>query len=397
MKFSHYLTYTAADFSTDPFFLEWRWFQTEETCLFWTSFLAQHPEKSEEVLLAVKIVEMLVEGNEVSFSPQDKESAVKKLTSRVYIHKKRKKITVYSLSTVVVFFLFFLLTYKNTGVINSESDKKKFADISEKEVQLIFSAGGKVSFKEDIQIKYDTTGNIVVQNELGEMLEKHESDETHIALNRLIVPKGKRSSLLLADGSKIWVNSGTTVEFPSVFENRDERKIKIEGEIYIEVEKDTQRPFLISTPDFEVAVLGTKFNISAYPEDPVQHVTVAEGMVSVVSEAKKQRNVVAQNQQLQIIDKMQSGVTHVDVYNFTSWKDGILRFESEPLKNILTRLSRYYDINLAYGDDIESIRCSGKLYLFDEWKMVLDNITKVSPVAYSENEDEIIFRYNAIK
>ena len=94
---------------------------------------------------------------------------------------------------------------------------------------------------------------------------------------------------------------------------------------------------------------------------------------------------------------MQSGVTHVDVYNFTSWKDGILRFESEPLKNILTRLSRYYDINLAYGDDIESIRCSGKLYLFDEWKMVLDNITKVSPVAYSENEDEIIFRYNAIK
>lgn len=325
MKFSHYLTYTAADFSTDPFFLEWRWFQTEETCLFWTSFLAQHPEKSEEVLLAVKIVEMLVEGNEVSFSPQDKESAVKKLTSRVYIHKKRKKITVYSLSTVVVFFLFFLLTYKNTGVINSESDKKNFADISEKEVQLIFSAGGKVSFKEDIQIKYDTTGNIVVQNELGEMLEKHESDETHIALNRLIVPKGKRSSLLLADGSKIWVNSGTTVEFPSVFENRDERKIKIEGEIYIEVEKDTQRPFLISTPDFEVAVLGTKFNISAYPEDPVQHVTVAEGMVSVVSEAKKQRNVVAQNQQLQIIDKMQSGVTHVDVYNFTSWKDGILR------------------------------------------------------------------------
>ena len=397
MKFSHYITYTAADFSTDPFFLEWRWFQTEETCLFWTSFLAQHPEKSEEILLAVKIVEIMVEDNEVSFSPQDKETAIKKLTSRVYQHKKRKKIAVYSLSTVVVFFSFFLLTYKNAGVIHSESGKKKFADISEKEVQLIFSTGGKVSFKEDIQVKYDTTGNIVVQNELGEMLENHKSDETNLALNRLIVPKGKRSSLLLADGSKIWVNSGTTVEFPSVFENRKERKIKIEGEIYIEVEKDTQRPFLISTPDFEVSVLGTKFNISAYPEDSVQHVTVSEGMVSVVSGKENQKNLITKNQQLRITEMRQTKVNNVDVSLYTSWIDGILKFESEPLKNILTRLARYYDLNLECGDDIASIRCSGKLYLFDEWKMVLDNITKVSPVAYSENQDEIIFRYDAIK
>lgn len=395
MKFRQYLTYTAIDFSTDPFFLEWRWFQTEETSLFWTEFLSEYPEKSEEISLAIKIVASVIHDNDISFSKQDKERAVKKLTGKVDRYKKRKKITIYTLSTVVILTSLLFLPFRNTKHV-SEINEKIFVEIPKKEVQLILSTGDKTFFKEDIQVKYDTAGNIVVQNEAGEMLEKHESDETSIALNRLIVPKGKRSSLLLADGSRIWINSGTEVEFPSAFAEVGERKIRVEGEIYIEVEKDIQRPFLVVTPNFEVTVLGTKFNVSAYSEDPVHHVTVAEGLVSIVSGEKKQKKFVAENQQLSI-DKRQATIHEVDVYNYTSWKDGILRFESEPLGNILTRLSRYYDIDLEHGNDIEAIRCSGKLFLFDEWQMVFDNITKVSPVGYSVKNNTIIFSYNSQK
>lgn len=390
MKFCQYITYSATDFSTDPFFLEWQWFGTMEASLFWSEFLSEYPEKSEEILLAIKIVKSALYDNENSFPKQDKEKAVNKLTSKVDRYKKRKRISIYSISMVAVMALLFFFPFRNTQHL-FEADGETFVEIPEKEVQLILSTGNKAFFHEDIQVKYDTEGNMLVQNEAGEMLEKHERDETSKVLNRLIVPKGKRSSLQLADGSRVWINSGSKVEFPSDFTEADNRKILVEGEIYIEVEKDLQRPFLVITPHFEVTVLGTKFNVFAYSADSLQHVTVVEGLVSIVSGDKKQENFLAQNQQLKI-EKSRETINEVDVYHYISWKDGILRFESEPLENILTRLSRYYDIYLEYGRGIESIRCSGKLFLFDDPKIVFDNIAKVSPVEYSVIDNMILFK-----
>jgi hypothetical protein len=391
MKFNHYLTYTAIDFSTDPYFLEWRWFQTEETNCFWNEFLFEYPNKSEEVSFAIKIVESVIDNNVVEFSKEEKENAIYRLTLKIQRYKRRKILTIYTLSTVVVLTSLVFFLFKNTTYI-SVTDEVTIVDIPERDIQLILPTGDRTFFKEDIQLKYDETGNIIVQNEAGDMLDELESNNTHIDLNKLVVPKGKRSSLLLADGSIIWINSGTTVEFPSTFRGMDKRKIKVDGEIYIEVEKDTLRPFLVETPRFDVSVLGTKFNVMAYSEDQVQHVTVAEGLVSVYAENENQKEFVGINQQLSM-SKNETTLKEVDVYNYISWKDGVLRFESEPLRNILERLSRYYDIQLNYESDIETIRCSGKLYLFDEWQLVFDNITKVTPVKYSIKNNEVTFKY----
>ena len=391
MKFNHYLTYTAIDFSTDPYFLEWRWFQTKETNCFWNEFLFEYPNKSEEVSFAIKIVESVIDNNVVEFSKEEKENAIYRLTLKIQRYKRRKILTIYTLSTVVVLTSLVFFLFKNTTYI-SVTDEVTIVDIPERDIQLILPTGDRTFFKEDIQLKYDETGNIIVQNEAGDMLDELESNNTHIDLNKLVVPKGKRSSLLLADGSIIWINSGTTVEFPSTFRGMDKRKIKVDGEIYIEVEKDTLRPFLVETPRFDVSVLGTKFNVMAYSEDQVQHVTVAEGLVSVYAENENQKEFVGINQQLSM-SKNETTLKEVDVYNYISWKDGVLRFESEPLRNILERLSRYYDIQLNYESDIETIRCSGKLYLFDEWQLVFDNITKVTPVKYSIKNNEVTFKY----
>ena len=391
MKFNHYLTYTAIDFSTEPYFLEWRWFQTEETNCFWNEFLFEYPNKSEEVSFAIKIVESVIDNNVVEFSKEEKENAIYRLTLKIQRYKRRKILTIYTLSTVVVLTSLVFFLFKNTTYI-SVTDEVTIVDIPERDIQLILPTGDRTFFKEDIQLKYDETGNIIVQNEAGDMLDELESNNTHIDLNKLVVPKGKRSSLLLADGSIIWINSGTTVEFPSTFRGMDKRKIKVDGEIYIEVEKDTLRPFLVETPRFDVSVLGTKFNVMAYSEDQVQHVTVAEGLVSVYAENENQKEFVGINQQLSM-SKNETTLKEVDVYNYISWKDGVLRFESEPLRNILERLSRYYDIQLNYESDIETIRCSGKLYLFDEWQLVFDNITKVTPVKYSIKKNEVTFKY----
>lgn len=390
MNYIQFLHHTAIDFSTDPLFIEWRWLQTDESCQFWEGFLAEYPDKADDILLAIEIVESFKENNnDFLFSEPEKGYAVKRLTEKVYRYKRRRKRAIYSISTFVLLVSLFFLPFKPTRQIKPV-DQVPVIVRENKEVQLILSSGEKSIFKEDIQIKYDSIGNIVVESESGKMLEKHEKVDVPAKINRLIVPKGKRSSLLLADGSRIWVNSGTTVEFPSSF-SQNERRISIDGEIYIEVEKDPQKPFYVSTQDFDVVVLGTAFNVTAYSEDAMQHITVAEGSVSVFTEEAETGSVITRNQQLRVLNGKGAEISNVDVYNYISWREGILRFESEPLQQILTRLSCYYDINLLFGEDIQSIRCSGKLYLFDEWQIVLDNITNVSPVAYRVQDNQVEF------
>lgn len=393
MNYTQFTHYTAVDFSTDPLFIEWRWLQTDESCQFWEGFLAEYPDMKEAVLLAIEIVESFRENhNELLFSDREKGEAVLRLTERVYRYKRRRKRAIYGISTLVLLVSLFFLPFTPTRQL--EPVEQLPVIVSEnKEVELILSSGEKSNFQEEIQITYDSIGNIIVENESGKMLEKHEKVDLPAKMNRLIVPKGKRSSLLLADGSRIWVNSGTTVEFPSTF-SHNERRIIIDGEIYIEVEKDARKPFHVTTADFDVVVLGTAFNVAAYSEDALQHITVAEGSVSVFTEQAVTGSVITPNQQLRIRKDRSMDISNVDVTNYTSWREGILRFESEPLQQILTRLSRYYDLDLLMGADIQSVRCSGKLYLFDDWQVVLENITKVSPVAYKIQNNQVVFYHS---
>jgi len=212
MNYIQFANYTAVDFSTDPLFIEWRWLQTDESCQFWDGFLAEYPDKKDDILLAIEIVASIKENNDdFLFSELEKRNAVKRLTEKVHRYKRRRKRAIYSISTFVLFVSLFFLPFKQT----KQSDQVDHSPVivrDEKEVQLILSSGEKSLFKEDIQIKYDSTGNIVIESESGKMLEKYENEDIAEKINRLIVPKGKRSSLLLADGSRIWVNSGTTVE-----------------------------------------------------------------------------------------------------------------------------------------------------------------------------------------
>ena len=131
-----------------------------------------------------------------------------------------------------------------------------------KEVELKYSKEGKIETKAGKQIQTeDLKGN-------------SEAEE----MNQLVVPRGKRSSVELADGSKLWLNSGSRAIYPVVFSKKN-REIFIEGEGYLEVSHDASRPFYVVTDAVKVKVLGTKFNISAYKEDNQVSVVLVEGSV----------------------------------------------------------------------------------------------------------------------
>lgn len=232
-----------------------------------------------------------------------------------------------------------------------------------------------ISFNSDVTMKNSPDEELVVKKIEAEGIEKN-IDET--VMNTLVVPKGRRSSLLLADGSKIWINSGSVLRFPSRFEG-DDRTIEAEGEIYIEVVK-SGKPFHVKTASFTVNVLGTKFNLSAYGDEQAQSVVLVEG--SVMVDTKEEENIQLTPNHKLTLQPDKHEINEVDVLDYISWKDGVLIFKGETMENILMRLSRYYNVQIECAPGIAQRTSSGKLVLFDNIEQVMETFSMLYNVHY---------------
>ena len=259
--------------------------------------------------------------------------------------------------------------------------------IDPKDIQLVLASNKTITVVNDADISYDKQGEIVV-NTADEQIKTSKDMAEKIALNTLIVPKGKRSSLTLADGTKIWINSGSTLKFPTEFKTK-EREIWVEGEIYIEVKKDETKPFHVNTPHMQIEVTGTRFNVTAYNEDKEQSVVLVEGGVNVNVANEK---VSLSPDHLLSVTGDKISTKRINVYDYISWKDGLLQFTSEPLSHILTRLSRYYDTPITCDEQVKDLKCNGKLVLFDNVEDVLKTIYNTIPINYSINEGQIFIQ-----
>ena len=248
-----------------------------------------------------------------------------------------------------------------------------------------------IAFDENTEVIIDEQGSLTVSgnNQKALFASKVQSPEkeTEIKMNKLVVPWGKRSSLVLADGSKIWINSGSTLEFPSVF-SISERLIRVDGEIYIEVTKNESKPFIVNTGKFDVTVTGTTFNVSAYNDDEVHNVVLVEGSVNV--HAANNTTITLEPNDCFSLSNGNVEKQKVDVYDYISWKDGIYRFAGESLENILKRLSRYYDVSFVCDDNVKSMQLRGKLALMEDFTSVLDNIEVIVPIKYEIENDKIL-------
>lgn len=214
-------------------------------------------------------------------------------------------------------------------------------------------------------------------------------------VNRLIVPYGKRSTLELSDGTKVWMNSGTELEFPSEFKGNT-REIHLKGEIYIEVAPMKDKPFYVRTFDFGVQVFGTRFNVSAYPGKAEKTVVLAEGKVEVDMPGKGKSELLPE--EMLRIDDSGMQKQKADVEKYISWKDGILIFHKTPVSDVLQKIGRYYNVSFDdFSDDLLSVKtCTGKLYLSDNLDEVLMSVAVLSETFYYK-ENGIIYIRNKPK
>lgn len=168
--------------------------------------------------------------------------------------------------------------------------------------------------------------------------------------NTLSVPAGGQFRVVLADGTKVWLNAMSSLRYPDMF-GEGVRRVELTGEAYFEVSASAAQPFLVKVNDMELTVLGTSFNVTAYPEEPMVNTTLLTGKVVV-----KHHNVsLPLKQGYQAVLDRRTGQltsTQVDTNEAIAWKNGKFLFNGTPMKEIMRQLSRWYNIEVAYAGEV---------------------------------------------
>jgi transmembrane sensor len=217
---------------------------------------------------------------------------------------------------------------------------------------------------------------------------EHQYSET---LQTITTPYGAKTKITLPDGSLVWLNSGSTLSYPTRFNER--RPVTLVGEAYFKVEKNG-KPFIVSTDYGEVEVKGTSFNVKAYTDDNSFETTLEEGVVDFKVKGSEKRVTLKPGEQ---VVKTTKGFTlkQVKTKYFTSWRDGKLLFNREPFPDFIKKLERWYNVKIEYSDsELDKLWYSGTIEM-ESISEVMVMISKVTGATYHYNSKTHVFTIKA--
>ncbi len=259
---------------------------------------------------------------------------------------------------------------------------------------LILSNGEQMILDQPDRTMVREKGNVTIMNKPGEVLtyDPDNAGPDEMVMNHLLVPAGARYQVQLSDGTIVWLNSVSQMEYPVAF-GEHERKVYLRGEAYLEVKKDPQRPFIIETNGYTVRVLGTAFNISTYVDDDFIETTLVEGVVGVTGRDGRKTEINA-GQSLKIIHEDQTTVLReVDTRFYTSWKDGVLHFNKVTLEELTTKLERWYDVEIEYHNpEARKLIYSGAMENSRKLEFLLELIEQTADVNFDIEDNQVVVK-----
>lgn len=208
-----------------------------------------------------------------------------------------------------------------------------------------------------------------------------------LVYNELEVPVAGECSLVLDDGTQVWVNADSRLKYPVQFVG-EERKVFLEGEAYFIVAKDSL-PFVVSTSRGDIRVLGTTFNVKSYDEEVAMQATLVEGKVLVAQGQKEME--LAPGEQGTVTDAGIMAKQAVDVDEFVGWRKGIYVFKKQPLEDIMRDLSRWYGVSVFFQNEgLKQVSFTGNLKRYDNINEFLDVLQRTGDVKYRINNNTVI-------
>lgn len=387
--------HTTKDYIDDPSFLKWIFRPDDSTEQDWENYMESHPDEKPGILSLKEELGLLKLKNE------DLSDREKKLLIETVLKKKERgrshpvsrvlRPSFFRYAAIAVIFLALgnLLTY----LFRNETEKpENYAGLTyllpADKPALLLADGQEIDLEKNSTVEYTGDHTVVVDGRTfavspGKLLDQ--------AYDQVVTPRGYRCKMILSDRSVIHLNAGSNLIYPPVF-NGDEREVILSGEAFFEVSRNRHSPFIVQTHSVDVAVFGTKFDVSAYAEDPVIRTVLVEGEVAVKrndmpSPAQpimmKPEQMVTYNRQTHDFE-----TSRVDPQFFTLWKDGMLKFEEEELSLVIRKLERFYNMTVIFRDREKGhIRISGKLDLNENKYQVFEYLKTLTGMQFNELND----------
>ncbi|TCC87098.1 FecR family protein [Pedobacter hiemivivus] len=281
---------------------------------------------------------------------------------------------------------------KNSALVENKVFENKILQGSNKAVlkladgsEIILDAAkvGKLAEQQQTSIYKEKDGQLVF--DASALNGKDQSGV--IAYNSLATPRGGQYMLKLPDGTRVWLNSASSLRFPTTFSGK-ERMVELTGEGYFEVVKDKTKPFKVKTTNQTVEVLGTHFNINAYAEEPAVVTTLLEGSVKLAKSGTDKVQLLKPGQQAKLTNVFT--VYEVDPDAFVDWKDGYFKFSREDIQSIMRKVSRWYDVDVVYEGTLTKEGFVGTVPRSKNIKELLDALKLTGLMNYRIEGDRVV-------
>lgn len=252
-------------------------------------------------------------------------------------------------------------------------------------VYLVQEGGTKVNLSTPhVDTIRQDDGQLLAVDTLGKLVYNTVQEEVEeLSYHKIVVPRGGEYTVELNDGTRVRLNADSELRFPVKFVG-NERKVFLKGEAYFEVERDTSRPFRVDVHgDAIIEVLGTEFNVNAYPENAEIFATLVLGKVRVADLQTDSTVVLLPNQQA-ALSGAGINVKEVNPEDFISWINGRFYFEKMPLEEILIQLGRWYDLQVFWAnEELKSYEFTGAIWRDNTIRQTLDMIEKTTDVCFT--------------
>lgn len=385
------IAYNTDDFLEDPDFVNWVLKGTNNAK--WKQFLEKNPGAESEIAKASEIILLLQD----SYEDADQDTALSLWQNIEEFNRQENKKVRLTRTRYIIKWAAAILLLLTTGTLYYYFIQKKPSyqfqsqnnNVKTEKAKLVFSNGEEVLLtKDNSAILVDSiNGKIIVNDSIINLVNQPaKNNAPSSGMNEVFVPYGKRSQLLLADGTKVWLNAGSRFAFPSKFSGKT-RKVYIEGEAYFEVAKDSEHPFIVNAEALDIKVLGTHFNVTAYPSDAAETVVLFEGSVSIaLNSGIRKKEVLLEPSQKAMYNDLDKTIVvsdEVEASNYIEWTKGRLEFSKSCMMTVFDNIERYYNIEIITRQGFpNSELISGKLDLKESLDDILEVLGQVAGFDY---------------
>ncbi|NLZ46180.1 MAG: DUF4974 domain-containing protein [Clostridiales bacterium] len=373
----------------DPRFIQWVFSPEDELNEWWETFQTNNPLEKENILLAHGILHKFRTTDKV-LSEDEKIILFAQILHQIEARQEAKNtrrvftgLMKYAAVAILFFAIGALLFYQKNNFNPQFYTQEITEPVHSDEARLIRPGGENIILSgPNSRIEHHRDGQVIVnENVVGSSLPQNTVTPE---MNQLVIPYGKTSEVTLPDGTRVFLNAGSRLIYPDFFSDKY-REVFLTGEAFFDVKHDEKQPFMVQTTDIRMWVLGTQFNVSAYPTDNTIETVLLEGSVAIEKPKTfglgKDEIILAPNQKASFKKEQNifsvTDETDVDIY--IAWTYGWLKYNRESLISVMRKVERFYNVEIHLPDNYpQDDKITGKLDLKESLKETMQILADAS-------------------